>query len=341
MGMNEICHQDIVRFATERVNMRRDDVSAYRQQVRYLRKKLEQKIAESEDYALMRMLLSGSLAKGTALRNLNDIDVAVYVKPDHVPGKDLKKILHWLEETLCDLYPNMGPSQIIKQNTSVNIAYSGSGLDVDVVPIIHNGEIESADKNNDADWDGLVHSGDGWLKTNIPRHVSFIRKRKKENPTHFRQIVRLLKYWKQQRKKENEEFQCKSFMIELIVSHLADRGEICMDDYVESLADFFNFIVRGGLDKIIVFEDYYRASEVSGISPIRVFDPANSQNNVASVYNQKDKELLVAECGKAADMIDAAIYAATKGKAQEYWRKILAPLFLKEAVCNQALIQEQ
>lgn len=330
--MNEISHKDIVRFAEERVNMRRDDVANYRQQVRNLREKLEAKIAESEDYALMRMLMSGSLKKGMALRNLNDIDVAVYVKPEHAESKkeSLTELLEWLAGILRSLYPTMESSQFTVQNVSVGISYRGSGLDVDVVPIVHGGKPKKPDNSNDAHWDGDLYfsSINGWLKTNIPRHISFIGKRKEKHPTHFRQIIRLLKYWSKQRKMENEAFKCKSFMIELIVSHLADKRKICLDNYVESLADFFNFIVRGGLDSAIVFDDYYRASDIGGeYAPIRIFDPVNPQNNVAAAYTQGDKDFLVTECGKAADMIDAAIYAPTKGKAEEYWRKVFGSAF--------------
>ena len=47
---------------------------SYRAQARRLREKLEGYLSEHPDFSLKRIQLSGSLAKGTALRSLNDID---------------------------------------------------------------------------------------------------------------------------------------------------------------------------------------------------------------------------------------------------------------------------
>ncbi|MCZ7538030.1 MAG: nucleotidyltransferase domain-containing protein, partial [Acidimicrobiia bacterium] len=57
----------------------------HRDQVNRLRTSLEKKIAEDPDYALVKMLHAGSVAKGTALKTVNDLDVAVYVKQAAAP----------------------------------------------------------------------------------------------------------------------------------------------------------------------------------------------------------------------------------------------------------------
>ena len=54
----------------------------------------------------MKMLLSGSLAKGTALSTLSDIDVAVYVWGDDAPAED-GELLDWLAELLHAACPTM------------------------------------------------------------------------------------------------------------------------------------------------------------------------------------------------------------------------------------------
>jgi hypothetical protein len=51
-----------------------------------------------------------------------------------------------------------------------------------------------------------------------------IRKRKNANDKHFAQLVRLMKFWCKLRKAADDGFRFKSFMVELIVAHLADRG---------------------------------------------------------------------------------------------------------------------
>jgi len=79
---SQIGHADIAAFADDSVNLKREDAKEYREQVARLREKLDKYAADHPDYGLIKTLLSGSLAKGTALRTLNDIDVAFYVKAD-------------------------------------------------------------------------------------------------------------------------------------------------------------------------------------------------------------------------------------------------------------------
>jgi tRNA nucleotidyltransferase (CCA-adding enzyme) len=187
MSRNHADHPDLVRFAAERVNLPKDKADEYRAQVRRLRERLEAYVAEHPDFSLKKMLLSGSLAKGTALRSLNDIDVAAYISGADAPT-EVKALLDYLAERLRKAFPNFSPHQVKPQTYSVTVSFRGSGLDVDVVPILYDG---------DPNWYGnLVSQDDGsFLKTNIPYHLEFIRKRKKAQDTHFAQVARLVKFW--------------------------------------------------------------------------------------------------------------------------------------------------
>src|SRR5258708_20935220 len=99
MSRNHVDHADIVRFAAERVNLPKDKADEYGAQARRLRDKLEGYLSEHPDFTLKKMLLSGSLAKGTALRSLNDIDVACYVGGADAPS-DVQALLDYLAERL-------------------------------------------------------------------------------------------------------------------------------------------------------------------------------------------------------------------------------------------------
>jgi hypothetical protein len=216
MSRQHVDHCDIVRFAEERVNLPKDKADAYRAQALRLRERLESYLSEHPDFTLKKMLLSGSLAKGTALRSLNDIDVACYISGANAPH-EVTALLNYLAERLRNAFPNFSPDQVNPQTYSVKVSFRGSGLDVDIVPILYKGNIE---------WYGdLVSQEDGsFLETNIPLHREFINKRKRAQPTHFTQVVRLLKAWAWLAKSETEGFRFKSFMIELILSHLCDQG---------------------------------------------------------------------------------------------------------------------
>ncbi len=320
MSKEHISHKNLASFADSHVNLKREAASRYREQVNNLRKMLEKHLEDDSDFQLKRMLLSGSLAKGTALRNLNDIDVALYVMQEDPPS-DMPEFIDWLVETLCDLYPNMEPSQITPQQHSVRISFRGSGLDVDIVPISYDGNQE---------WDGYLYSIDTgeWLMTNISKHLEFIRKRKSEHPQHFAQVVRLLKYWVKEVKKRDGNFKFKSFLVELVLAHLADSNKIKLDDYVEAMAEYFNFIVTGGLNNMIVFDDYYPRNKAKDDGhPVRIFDPVNCENNASKTYTLENKKIIVNAASDAGDAVDAALYATTKGETVRYWQKVFGPSF--------------
>ncbi|SDR44512.1 Nucleotidyltransferase domain-containing protein [Rhizobiales bacterium GAS113] len=135
MSREHVDQAALVRFGEECVNLPKDKADEYRAQARRLRERVETFLSEHPDFSLKKMLLSGSLAKGTALRTLNDIDVACYVSGSDAPH-DIAALLKYLAERLRKAFPNFGPDQVKPQTYSVLVSFRSSGLDVDVVPIL-------------------------------------------------------------------------------------------------------------------------------------------------------------------------------------------------------------
>jgi hypothetical protein len=319
MGRKHVDHSDIVRFAEERVNLPKDKADEYRAQVRRLRDRVESYLAEHPDFTLKKMLLAGSLAKGTALRSLNDIDVACYISGADAP-KDVQALLQYLAERLRKAFPNFSPDQVKPQTYSVTVSFRGSGLDVDVVPILYDG---------DPDWYGNVVSQDdgSFLKTNIPFHLEFIGRRKKAQETHFAQMARLVKFWTRKVKNEQEGFRFKSFMVELVLAHLADGGAD-LSDYPEALQHFFTYVAKTNFRERIVFDDYYKPSTVGTITePVQIIDPVNAANNVSRLYTVQQADAIVDAALNAGDAIDAALAAPTKQETIYYWQKVFGSSF--------------
>jgi hypothetical protein len=319
MSRNHVDHADVVRFAEERVNLPRDKAVQYRAQARRLRERLEGYLQEHPDFTLKKMLLSGSLAKGTSLRTLNDIDVACYISGADAPG-DVPKLLNYLADRLRKAFPNFSAEQVKPNNFSVTVSFKGSGLDVDVVPILYGG---------DPNWYGkLVSQENGsLLSTCIPRHLEFIRKRKKAHETDFVQVARLVKFWAARMKREQDGFRFKSFMIELILAHLADQG-LEFTDYPEALQHFFTYVARTNLGELIVFGDYYKTSVVGAFTePVKIIDPVNAKNNVCNLYTAAQAAAIVNAALDAGDAIDAALGAPTKQETVCYWQKVFGSSF--------------
>jgi tRNA nucleotidyltransferase (CCA-adding enzyme) len=316
----QITHADIAAFADESVNLKREDAEEYREQVRRLRQKLDRYAADHPDYGLIKTLLSGSLAKGTALKTLNDIDIAFYVKADKAPKAE-PDLLNWLAERLREAYPQMKPDQIKPNRHSVCIKFAVSGLSVDVVPVKYKG---------DPDDRGYLFAFDGGdpVLTSIPLHLAFIRRRKDKQKLHFAQVIRLVKWWVRLQKNKDAEFKLKSFMTEMIVAHLADGG-IGMADYTIALEKVFTYIVKSRLKTRISFADYYPASKLPGPTgkAIEIFDPVNETNNVAAIYDDSHRQQIVSAAQDALEAIAEARFATTRGRAIECWQEVLGPSF--------------
>ena len=319
MTRQHVDHGDIAKFAQDSVNLPKDKSTEYRAQARRLREKLDKYLSENPNVTLKKILLSGSLAKGTALRSINDIDMACYISGADTP-RDVTALLNYLIERLREAFPNFSQDQVTTQTYSVTVSFRGTGLDVDVVPILYDG---------DPQWRGkLVSQDDGsFLETSIPLHLEFINKRKMAQEPHFAQVVRLIKFWAHGVKKEQPNFRFKSFMIEMILSHLCDQG-LDLSDYPEALQHFFTYVASTGMREKIVFTDYYLASAVEQFSdPVQVIDPVNPKNNVASLYTTAHADSIVDAALDAGDAIDAALAAPTKQKTVYYWQKVFGHSF--------------
>lgn len=319
MSRLHVSHKDLVHFAETKVNLPSDKAKEYRAQVRRLREKLEAYLKEHPDFTLKKILLSGSLAKRTALRSLNDIDVACYISGADAPHQ-IKELLEYLADRLRTAFPNFSPEQVKPQTYSVTVSFQGSGLDIDIVPILY---------DNDPQWYGnLVSQDDGsFLKTSIPLHLEFAKKRRKSQEPHFAQVVRLVKFWAKRMKQQDENFRFKSFMIEMILAKLCDEG-VDFSDYPEALQHFFTYVAKSNLEEIIFFDDYYDPKKIGKFNDrVQIIDPINEKNNVGKLYTSVNVDSIVEAALEAGDAIDSALLAPTKQETIRYWQKIFGPSF--------------
>lgn len=313
--MSEITHDDIARFTEESINLPKDTVDKHRKQVNLLRERLEAKIDEDPAFDLIKMLHAGSVAKGTALRTVNDLDVAVYIKTGAAPKAD-SQLIPWLAERLAEANPNMKPDQFEPQAHCVTIYFRGTGLDVDVVPVLYEGD------EDDCGW--LVRKGTGErVLTSIPLHLQFMRDRKRLYGGDYKQLIRIVKWWKRQKK-----LRFKSFMIELLWAKLAATGTPLID-YPTALEYFFTYIVKSGLKERVFFTDHYAVTSLPArnIGVIEIFDPVNPDNNIAKNYGETDRQAIIRAAHEALDAIIEARFATTKTEAVECWQDILGKGF--------------
>lgn len=312
----EITHRTIEGFAQDKVNLPRDQAQKHRDQVNGLRDRLKAKIDEDPDFALVKMLHAGSVAKGTGLRNINDLDVAIYVRRADAPSDD--ELVPWLADRLFEANPNMERDQFVENDHTVTISFRGTGLDVDAVPVIYDGaEDDRGDLIN-------RHTGER-VETSVPLHLQFIRDRRKSYGDAYTELIRLTKWWKREAVKTYApELRLKSFIIELIWAHLADTGTD-LTDYPQALEQFFVHLVKH-IDQPLSFDDFVPPPQPKG-DPVEIIDPVNPSNNIAKDYTLADRDGISAAALQALSAINEATFAPTKGREIELWQRILGPSF--------------
>jgi len=318
----KITHDDLATFAGRAVNLPKEIADEKRRQVNTLRERLTAHIAKNPGFSLVKMLHAGSVAKGTALRTVNDFDVAVYVRKDTAPATDAE-LIEWMAARLREAYGGLiDPSQIVPGTHCVTITFKGTGTAIDVVPVLYEGD------PNDCGYLVAKDSGDRLL-TSVRLHLDFVRSRKTSCPDDWAQVVRFVKWWSRNQKLRDGQFRFKSFMIELICAHLLDKKIVAFEDYLMALEGFFDYVVRTELSQRIAFTDYYKPSALpkESVGTIEIFDPVNPENNVARLYELGDQKRIVLAAEEALDAITEARYATTKAQAVQCWQVVFGNRF--------------
>jgi Second Messenger Oligonucleotide or Dinucleotide Synthetase domain len=307
---------DLRAFVAQTVNLDPERLANVLRTVNHLKEQLQRHVSTNEDFALVEILNSGSVEKKTAITPLDDIDVAVLLRPDTLAGERPSDLLQRVRELLIQVYHPKSAGDYTLGRHAVRIRFRDRSLDVDVVPLIPDpgderfGLLSTRDPDDD--------EGE-WVRTSIPLHVEFIRERIREHPG-FLELVRLTKWWRNHRK-----VHFKSFLIELLWAHVLDTRTVPGNDLGEALLGFFGYVVRTGLQEPVSFKSQKVPETMT--DPVRVLDPVSAQNNVAARITESRREELVSACRQAFEALAAAQTAPTAAVARAYYRRVFGPAF--------------
>lgn len=140
-----------------------------------VRQGLQPTIAQWAGAQLAELKLSGSYAKGTAVRGGTDVDLFISLKAD------TRNTLKEIYDSLATHMTSSGYSAR-KQNVSIGVSYGG--YQVDLVP----GKRQNVLTNDHSLW---VSRQDTWQKTNIDTHIATVTGSAQTD------VIRLMKRWKQ------------------------------------------------------------------------------------------------------------------------------------------------
>lgn len=235
-----------------------DKRKEYHAQVDRLISALTKRVHEQSEIKITKVVKAGSFAKYTILRKTSedpvDVDVVFYISGRSVDKESLASLTELIYDAMIKLYPNKSVENFEIQRKAATVTFIGSGLSVDIVPVIED------PARAGYGWQFDIHDGTK-VQTCAPCQIKFVRDRKDIDPD-FRTLVRLAKKWRNR----VELKPLKSFAIELIMAHvLAKNGK---DGSIEKrFRDFLLYIAQSGLKEVITFP---KTGWCSRASPIRL-----------------------------------------------------------------------
>ena len=190
----------------------------------HLRTQLQRQLATRDNF------LSGSYARGTAIRPLNDIDVFVVLDAAQHGGPDgttPSRLLHELRGVLQAVYPNKDAPRL--QTRSVNLEFSGTGIAYDVVPAFQ-------DPRDPDVYHVPDRERDDWIPTNPRVHIAASTAANERAGKMLKPLVKAAKRWNSDADKP-----LRSFHLEVMACNtLTTKPE----SWVEGLATLFDGLVE-------------------------------------------------------------------------------------------------
>lgn len=293
-----------------------DKRTEYHEQVDRLIAELGQTIRDKTEIKITKVVKAGSFAKFTILRKTTvdpvDVDVVFYLSGRSIDQETLESLNDTIYELLIKIYPNKDVEDFQIQRKAATVSFVGSGLSVDIVPVI---EDESRPGYG---WQFDLRDGSS-MQTCAPCQIQFVRDRKIQDKD-FRTLVRLAKKWRN----HAELKPLKSFTIELIMAYILDQEG--PDGPIEQrFRRFLLYIAQSGLKEIIQFPEN-TAPFGSFSDPVVILDPVYGLNNVAARITEAERQQIASAAQEA---WEAANFASAEND-NEVWKEIFGPRFKVE-----------
>ena len=293
-----------------------DKRKEYHAQVDRLITELRRSVKDKTEINITKVVKAGSFAKFTILRKSTydpvDVDVVFYISGRDASKETLDSLSTTIYDLLINIYPNKSVEDFELQRKAATVTFVGSGLSVDIVPVI---EDESRPGYG---WQFDIHDNSK-IQTCAPCQIQFVRDRKNQD-SDFRTLVRMAKKWRNYA----EIKPLKSFAIELIMAHiLATQGK---DGGIEQrFRNFLLYIAQSGLKEQISFPENTLPLGTF-TDPVVIFDPVYRFNNVTSRISESERKEIVAAAQEAWETVT---FASVEGD-HAVWKEVFGPGFKVE-----------
>jgi hypothetical protein len=238
--------------------------------------------------------------------------VVFYISGRDINHETLATINDLIYALLIKIYPTKAVEDFEIQRKAATVTFVGSGLSVDIVPVI-----EDPDQPGYG-WQFDIHDG-SVLQTCAPCQIKFVRDRKNQDPD-FRTLVRMAKKWRNHADLKP----LKSFVIELIMAHVLALN-VPGGTIEQKFRNFLLYVAQSRLKDEIRFPENV-APFVTFTDPVVILDPVYSRNNVASRISEAERLEIVAAATEAWETANFASAA----NDNVVWKELFGPRFKVE-----------
>jgi hypothetical protein len=299
-------------YDAEVLRLPKDKRTEYHAQVDRLIATLSAAVKDKTKIKITRVVKAGSFAKFTILRKTADdpvdVDVVFYICGRNLATSSFEALSSDIHDLLIELYPNKSVEDFEIQKRAAKVVFKGSGLEVDIVPVI---EVPQKDGH------GYQFDTEGGKNlTCAPCQIAFVKNRK-DADSDYRTLVRLAKKWRNYQELKP----LKSFHIELILAHLQDTLGPC-ESIEQRLRDFFLYIAQTRLSTLIRFPEN-KGNVPTFSHPVVIIDPVNNENNTAARITEDERKDVVA---KSTEAWETANFASVEDDPAA-WKELFGPKF--------------
>jgi hypothetical protein len=255
--------------------------------------------------------LSGSYSRYTAIKEIKDVDVLLFVDEEYKDGEEsVKKVINELVTALKDFpgYLKDGTGYVNadlvlkrqRRSVQVHITLAGKEFDIDVVPSI---------AANGIDKPLLVPDRDlsKWISSDPLGYGKLLSQLNKDNIDKVVPLIKIFKHWRDIQMKYKRP---KSYWFECIVC-----GNIAVKNlYIEdsSWGELFFSLVNA------VYTDYYDLWTNKESVP-EIKDPI-LKNNVAKSWDRDEFETFMRRIEETKDVAEKALKTDSEDKAIKLWQ---------------------
>ncbi len=244
--------------------------------------------------------LAGSYARDTAILEIKDVDVLLFLPEDQLDRTPNAVLLE--VKKLLDGYPGAAV-ETSPQRRSVRVDFEGENLRLDIVPVVAKDGLDEPLLLPD-------RPAAEWIASDPLGYADRLSRVNQEHNGKLVPLVKLIKTWRDVQMKTRRP---KSYVLEVLALYAVEDGEITLNDNstAQNVADFFAHIA-------VKYEDLMD----NGKGSPRVPDPMIPSNYITKHWDRSHFETFMRRIREADKAAQNALTTEDDDAASAEWAKV-------------------